>query len=276
MINDGNTKVIARLHKQLSPRALNIYNPFFEEAGINAVFLLFYNSDPKPLVDGIKNLNFSGAVTVGFETDADFAKLVDEHDESSRIVNRVGFIKNENGKLKGYYQGGKGQLLSVQSVTSVAGKELVIVGAGNVVKSLLSEISKLANLPKSVIVLNRTISKLEEFNKYNFVKEVGEIKDISSIRGDVLINATHLGGSVVDNIFTEKVVRNFNAVSDVTFETEDTNLITIARKLKKKNATGWDMFTYQGLVVLETILDIKIDPQILKRHVIAGLSQTVK
>src|SRR4030067_799127 len=208
MINDGNTKVIARLHKQLSPRALNIYNPFFEGAGINAVFLLFYNSDPKPLVDGIKNLNFSGAV--------------------------------------------------------------------NVVKSLLSEISKLANLPKSVIVLNRTISKLEEFNKYNFVKEVGEIKDISSIRGDVLINATHLGGSVVDNIFTEKVVRNFNAVSDVTFETEDTNLITIARKLKKKNATGWDMFTYQGLVVLETILDIKIDPQILKRHVIAGLSQTVK
>ena len=103
MINDGNTKVIARLHKQLSPRALNIYNPFFEEAGINAVFLLFYNSDPKPLVDGIKNLNFSGAVTVGFETDADFAKLVDEHDESSRIVNRVGFIKNENNTKKRRY-----------------------------------------------------------------------------------------------------------------------------------------------------------------------------
>ena len=49
---DENTKIIGRFHTKPSPRGLNIYNPFFEEAGINAVYLLFYNPDPKILVEG--------------------------------------------------------------------------------------------------------------------------------------------------------------------------------------------------------------------------------
>ena len=276
MIHDGNTKIIARLHKQFSPRALNIYNPYFEEAGINAVFLLFYNPDPKPLIDGIKNLGFAGAVTVGFETDPVFAKLVDNYNESSKIVKRVGFIKNFDGKLKGYYQGGRGQLLAIQSVSSLAGKDIIIIGAGNVVKSLLSEIAKLDKLPKSVTVLNRTTDKLKALPKYDFLKATYGLEKITHIDGDILVNATHLGGSAEDNLYTEGIIKKFEIVSDVTFETENTNLIRLAKKLGKKYATGWDMFTYQGLVVLETILDTKVDPKLLKKHVIAGLSQTVK
>lgn len=276
MIHDGNTKIIARLHKQYSPRGLNIYNPYFEEVGVNAVYLLFSNPDPLPLVTGIKDLNFAGAISVGFETDAEFAKLVDEYDESSKIVGRVGFIKNNNGILKGYYQGGRGQLLAIQSVSTVADKELVIVGAGNVVTSLLSEISRLDKGPKSVKIVNRTTGKAEEFKKYKFVKEIGGLEMLSQLRGDILINATDIGGNIEDTLYTQEVIANFEIVSDVTFQKENTNLIELAKKLKKKYATGWDMFTYQGLVVLETILDIKIDPQILKRHVVAGLSETVK
>lgn len=276
MIHDGNTKVIARLHKQFSPRGLNIYNPYFEETGTNAVFLLFYNSKPKTLVEEIKDLNFTGAVSVGFETDAEFVELIDECDETSKIVNRVGFIKNINGKLRGYYQGGKGQLLSIQSVSNIAGEDLVIVGAGNVVVSLLEEISKLPKLPKSVVVLNRTQEKLNGFKKYSFVKEVGGLDTLPVRKGNILVNATPFGGKENDTIFNDELIRNFDVVSDVTFETENTNLINSAKKLGKKYATGWDMFTYQGLVVLETILDIKVDPVILKKHVIAGLSQTVK
>lgn len=276
MTHDGNTKVIARIHKKFSPRGLNIYNPYFEESGTNAVFLLFYNEDPKPLVAGIKALNMAGAVTVGFETDAEFAKLVDEFNESSQVVNRVGFIKNVGGKLRGYYQGGKGQLMSIQSASPIAGKDLVLVGAGNVIKSLLFEISQLAEAPKSVVVLNRTADKLEAFKKYSFVKEVGSLDSLGGRSGDILVNATPIGGKEKDDVYTEAIVSKFETVSDVTFETENTNLIQLAKKLNKKCATGWDMFTYQGLVVLETILDAKIDPVMLKKHVVAGLSETVK
>ena len=276
MIHDGNTKIIARLHKQFSPRVLNIYNPYFEETGLNAAFLLFYNPDPKPLVAGIKNLNISGAVTVGFETDAQFAKLVDEYDESSTVVKRVGFIKNITGKLRGYYQGGLGQLLSIESQTSIKNKDLVIVGAGNVVRSLLWEISLRKKFPKSVVVINRTPEKLKDFDNYKFVKQTGGLDLLIKLSGDVLVNATHLGVREPDTLFTGEIVDKFKIISDVTFEKEDSNLILLAKKLGKKYSTGWDMFTYQGLVVLETILDTKIDPKILKKHVISGLSEVVK
>lgn len=276
MINDGKTKIIARLHKQFSPRALNIYNPYFEEVDLNAVFLLFYNPDPKLLVQGIKNLNFAGAVTVGFETDPEFAKLVDEYDESSRLISRIGFIKNINGKLKGYYQGGLGELRSILSVTDIEGKNIVIIGSGNVAQALLFEISKLKKLPKNVTVLNRSVEKIKNLKKHDFVKEIAGLEKLNTLSGDILVNATRLGGSEKDDLFTEKIISNFKIISDVTFETENTNLIQLAKKLKKNYATGWDMFTFQGQVVLETILDAKIDPVILKKHVIAGLSQTVK
>jgi len=277
MIHDGNTKIIARLHKQFSPRGLNIYNPYFDETGVNAVFLLFYNPDPRPLVAGIKNLNISGAVTVGFETDVEFAKLVDDYDASSTVVGRVGFIKNINGKLKGFYQGGKGLLLSTQSVTSLDNKEVVLIGSGNVAKSLLYELSKIDKKPKRVSVLNRTPEKLKELkSKYSFISNTGSLDLLPSIHGDILINATHIGSKQEDIYFTKEIVSKFAAVSDVTFESENTNLIKLAKELKRKYSTGWDMFTYQGLVVLETLLETRIDPIILKKHVISGLTQTVK
>lgn len=191
-------------------------------------------------------------------------------------MKRVGFIKNINGKLRGYYQGGQGQLRSIQSVMHIGGKEMVIVGAGNVAISLLSELSKLDKLPKSVIVLNRTVEKLEKLSKYKFVKLIGSIDQIKKVSGDILVNATDIGVRASDALYTQEIIARFGAVFDVTFEKEDTNFIQLARKMGKKCATGWDMFTYQGQVVLETILDIKIKPEILKKHVVAGLSQVVK
>jgi shikimate 5-dehydrogenase len=64
-------------------------------------------------------------------------------------------------------------------------------------------------------------------------------------------------------------------VVDVTFEKENTNLVSIAKKLGLFVATGWDMFTYQGQVCLEGILKEKVDFNILKKHVVAGLSVIV-
>lgn len=277
MIHDGHTKIIARLHKQFSPRALNIYNPYFEEVGLNAAFILFHNPDPKPLIHGIKDLNFAGAVTVGFETDPEFTKLVDDFDDTSTNVNRIGFIKNVDGRLKGFYQGGQGILFATQNAISLDGKEIVLIGSGNVVRSLLFEIQKRDVKTKKITILNRTVEKLTEIqSEYSVVNDIGGLDKLKNITGDILINASHIGSSQPDVYFTKEIIGRFQAVSDVTFETENTNLINLAKKLGLKLSTGWDMFTYQGLIVLETILDIKIDPVILKKHVVSGLTRNVK
>lgn len=274
---DGNTKIIGRFHTIASPRGLNIYNPFFIEAKINALYLLFFNSDPKPLVDGLKNLRLAGAITAGFESESRLPLLLDELDESTKYVGRVGFIKNKNGKLKGYTQSGEGMLKTIEKTGSLANKKIVIVGAGNVAKALLYKISNYSRKPKAVEVYNRTVDKAEKLkSEFGFIKRAASLDELAQAKGDVLVNLTKMGGKQPDTLFNTKVVGSFNSIIDVTFETENTNLIQLAKKLNRNYATGWDMFTYQGLVVLETLLETPIDPTILRKHVVKGLSEVVK
>ena len=274
---DENTKIIGRFHSVASPRGLNIYNPLFEELGINALYILFYDPDPKKLFDGLRQLKLSGAVTVGFETDPRLAKLVDKFDATSKYMKRVGFVTNNNGILTGHVQSGEAMYKTVSKAMNPEGKKLVIVGAGNVAKCMLFYISGLKKKPSEVEIYNRDVAKAKKLVKdFKFVKEVGSLSDLQNAKGDIIANVTQMGGSQPDDVFTSNVVKNFKAVADVTFETENTNLIKLAKKLKKKYSTGWDMFTYQGQIVLETILGQKISAEVLRKHVVKGLSQVVK
>lgn len=271
-----NTKVIARLHTKASPRGLNIYNPFFEEAGINAVYILFYDTDPSKLISGIRSLNMAGAITAGFESNDQLPILLDELDDVSKYIGRVGFVKNDHGKFIGSTQGGEGLLRSIQSIADIANRKVVLVGGGNIARTLLFNINKLDSKPSEVVILNRDASKLEKLKAdFNFVSEIKSLVDLPSESGDVLINATDVGGSEEDTLYTESIINNFNQIADVTFEKEDTNLVNLARRLNKKVSTGWDMFTFQGQVILESILETTIDPVLLKKHVISGLSEIV-
>jgi len=277
MTINGETKILARFHTKLSPRGLNIYNPYFQENGVNALYILFYNPDPQPLLAAMRGLNIAGAVAIGFGTDPRLPPLIDEIDDVAKYVGRVGFICNKGGKLIGSNQGGGGLLMSVESVTTLENKKIVVVGGGNVVRGFLFNISKKysKNLPE-VVLVNRTVEKIEKLKgDFPMIKDSLPLESLNKLSGDILVNVTHIGGSVEDTLYTPEIVSKFNFVSDVTFEKEDTNLINCAKNTGKKFSTGWDMFTYQGLIVLETVLGIKVDAQKLKTWVIRGLSETV-
>lgn len=275
MLIDENTKIIGRFHTKASPRGLNIYNPYFEETGTNAVYLLFYNQDPKVLIDGMRKLKLAGAITAGFESDQILPTLLDELDDNSRYIGRIGYLTYSNDKVVGHTQGGQGMFKTIKSISPITNQKLVIVGAGNICKGILFEIKK-AGLDSEIHIYNRDLSKAKALQSdFLFIKSTSELSQLNRAGGDVLINLTDIGGSETDTIFTEEIVKNFKAVVDVTFETENTNLITLSKKLGLPTATGWDMFTHQGQVCLEGILNEKIDFTILKKHVVAGLSENV-
>jgi shikimate dehydrogenase len=274
---DENTRYIARLHTKPSPRGLNIYNPFLEESGLNTLYVLHYDEDPKPLIKGLKDFNFLGGITAGFESNVELPTLLDELDPVSKFVQRVGYIKNVNGRLTGYSQGGEGLLRAIQEKCDINNKEVVIVGAGIVAKGLLFNIQERGLKPIKITLLNRTVEKAEELvkslNLDIVVKPLGELEDT---KGDVLINITDIGGSEEDTLYTEAIVQNFSCISDVTFEKEDTNLLNIAKKFNKITSSGWDMFTHQGLVILENLFEQKMDVDMFRKHVRNGLSTVVK
>jgi shikimate 5-dehydrogenase len=276
MTPNENTKYIARIHTKPNARGLNIYNPYFQEQGINAMYVLFYQNTPERLLNACKDLNFVGINTAGFESDSEFAKLIDNIDDSSKLVGHIGYLKNENGKLKAYYQGGEGLLAALLQKFPLEGQEIVVVGAGNVAKSLIYTMQKKGLKPKKLTLVNRTLSKAEAVA--GILKNIDQVKPLSelgTLKGDVLINVTFLGGRDQDDVYTNDVIKNFGGVGDVTFEIEEPNIIKIAKSLNKKYSTGWDFFTYQGKVFLENVLDETIDASILKKYVEQGLRTVV-
>lgn len=273
---DENTKVIGRFHTQPSPRGLNIYNPLFEELGLNAIYLLFHNPDPRVLMEGFRNFNLTGAITAGFESDKILPTLLDDLDEASQFVGKVGFITRDGNKVVGHSQGGLGMLRTIKQVMDLHGKTLTIVGAGNIAKGLLFEINK-EKIDCEIELFNRTLENATNLkDKFTFVKNVQNLDMLKDAKSDLFVNLTDIGGEVTDSFFPEEMVDRFTGVVDVTFQIEKTGLIRKALKLNKIVATGWDMFTYQGQVILEKMLGQEVDFNLFKKHVALGLSCAVK
>lgn len=274
MIINENTKVMARLHPACNNRGLNIYNPYFQSAGVNAVYLLFHNEDPKVLIDGIRALNLPGAVIAGsFEGDPRIPSLIDELNPISKKINRVGVLVNRAGKIWGVYQGAFGLDESIKRLTDYRDKKVVILGAGTVVRGLLSlmEINKYK--AKVIEIYNRTPSKAEAIGReFSFVNRVGSMKDMELMaRGDIFINATYLGSpwnKGENYVFTEDFINRFKYVVDVTFVPLKPQLVQTAEKLGKVVSPGYKMFLYQGKYALENILNIDVNEKLLEEKMV--------
>jgi shikimate dehydrogenase len=270
------TKFIARIHKSVSPRTLNIYNPYFQDNGINAVYGLFVNEDPKVLIEGVKSLNFAGGILAGFEHDADVPGYLDELEDTSKVAHRVGYLKNINGKLVGGYSGGKGLYMAIKEKVDLNGKDVVLVGSGTICKTLLFEFKQNNIKLKSLIILNRTFERIsKDLSDLGLEFEPRKLEELAQIDGEVLINTTFIGGRDEDTVFTDEIVKKYKYVVDVTFEKETTNLMKLALKNNLVFVTGKEMFAYYAAITLSKILDLDIKGEQLLPYVIKGLSEVV-
>lgn len=269
MFINENTRVMLRLHKEPNNRGLQIYNPYFLKAGHNAVYLLVYNKNPRPLVEGLRNLNFAGGISAGFEKDPDFIELLDELSDVSQKLSRVGIVVNQNGRLKGHYQGGQGLY---QSITTKYGKfknkKVVILGAGTVARAFLLEMQSKKDIP-NIVIVNRTIKNAEKLSKeFDFIKTVKPMSELQKEEGDVFVDTTDIGSpwnKGEDYIYPEKFINGFSFIADVTFVPIEPQLIKMARKTHVDYAPGYRMFLYQAKICLKLILGINPDLKLLEK-----------
>ncbi len=270
---DKDTKLIARLHTQENDTGLNIYNPYFEDQSINAVYMLFRSDDPRPLIEGMRNLGVSGAITAGFEHDPSLAGMVDELDETVEVSGIIGNIANKDGKLRAHYQGGYGLLNAIQEKFDTTDKRIVVVGASTVVKTLLLAIEKTSQKPSQVIVVNRTLEHAQSLQeRFGWIKSVHSLDELGSIEGDILVNASRIGSTFEDTVYKTEIIGRYAAVADVTFGNPITNLTTLAAQAGLVVINGWDMFTHQAAVVLREVLGHDANIDRLRYFVAQGLA----
>lgn len=268
---DENTRLVARLHPDLNNRGLNIYNPYFRAADVNADYHLFPTTSIAHSFQAMKTLGIAGAITAGpFETDPTLAALTDSLSPLSRRLGKIAMVANVNGELVGHHQAAYGLL---DALTGLCGPpndlDITIVGAGTVVRALLILLELENAVPRSTKIYNRSQARaIALAGEFPFTQSIGPVTSLNDApEGSVLINATPIGSpwNRGENfVFTDDILRRFRAIVDVTFVPLETQLTTAGARLGLPTSHGSEMFLGQAKYVLQTILQHDMDREIFR------------
>ena len=229
------------INHSLSPR---LHNFWLKQNNINATYekIKLKEDEIENFISKIKNQEINGCnVTVPFKkTVIPFLDRLSLEAEQTQSVNTIIF---HNGDLVGHNTDISGFQKAINNLKyNVKDKEILILGAGGVVPSIIFALNRMG--ASKIIVTNRTYKKAEnlksQFNKIDIVNW-GEIPNFNMI-----INATSLGlNNETINLNTSKV-GNDKLFYDVIYNPAETNFLKEGKKLGNQIENGKFMFIYQA------------------------------
>jgi len=246
----------------LSP---TLHNYWIKNNGIEAIYekQKLDESELEELITQIKKEKIHGVnVTVPFKkTIIPFLDELSLEAEQTQSVNTLCF---KEGKIVGHNTDIFGFETSIEkSKYNAFNKEVLILGAGGVVPSIIFALNKMK--VSKIKVSNRTKEKAESL-KENFKNieliEWGEVPNF-----DIIINATSIGLKKEDNIKLDfSLISGNKLFYDVIYNPSETNFLKIGNKLGNKTLNGKLMFIYQGLAAFNIWHGLKpdVDENVIK------------
>ena len=144
----------------------------------------------------------------------------------------------------------------------IKGKNILILGAGGVVSSIIFALQKMG--VSNIVISNRTREKAENLKKIFDNIKVVDWGDITNF--DVIVNATSIGLDQEDkiNLDFSKIKNKF--FYDVIYNPSETDFLKSGKKFNNKILNGKMMFIYQALFAFKTWHKIlpKIDDKVIK------------
>ena len=230
------------IEHSLSPK---LHNYWIKKNNIKAIYdkKEINNNDIKSIISEIRNKKINGInVTVPFK------KLVIPHvDELSPEANEtqsVNTIFFQDGKVVGHNTDISGFELGIKySKYDVNNKEVLILGAGGVVPSIIVALKKMG--ASKILICNRTKIKAEELKKtFNELEIInwGETPNF-----DMVINATSIGLKNEDGIKLDYSGMGHNKFFyDVIYNPKETIFLKRAKLFGNRTENGKMMFIYQA------------------------------
>lgn len=231
-----------------------MHNAAFKALGMDYAYVAF-DVDPsnlKSAIGGAKSLNIKGFnVTIPHKIEV--MEFLDEIDPVASLIGAVNTIDFKN--LKGYNTDGIGAVRSIEEVTSIKNKNVIVAGAGGASRAISCYLAKY--VADSITILNRNVERAEKLA--GDISDSGLIDDIKSDSisainnylgdADILVDTTPIGMhphiddepiATFDNMHEDLVV--FDAV----YNPNETVLIKEAIKAGAKPVYGIKMLLYQG------------------------------
>ncbi len=230
------------IEHSLSPK---IHNYWFKKNNINAVYekKLVKRDEIQQLIERLKNKEIDGInITVPFKKAV--IPFLDQLTTEASITQSVNTISLENNKLVGHNTDVAGFELAIRYIKfDVSKKNILIIGAGGVVSSIIYSLKKMK--ANKISLINRTKKNAEDIKK-NF-KEIEILNWGENYNFDMIINATSVGLNKQDKI--DLKIENFGKNKffyDVIYRPSKTSFLNQASLSQNQIENGKMMFIYQA------------------------------
>ena len=250
------------IEHSLSP---TLHNYWIKNNGIDAIYekQKLDKSELEQIIIRIKKEKVDGVnVTVPFKKT--IIPFLDELSSEAKKTQSVNTLYLKNNKVIGHNTDIIGFETSIEkSKYNVLKKEVLILGAGGVVPSIIFALNKMQ--ASKIKVSNRTKEKAESL-KENF-KNIELIEWGEVPRFDMIINATSIGLKKEDNIKLDfSLISGNKFFYDVIYNPSETNFLKIGKKMGNKTLNGKLMFIYQGLAAFNIWHGLKpnVDESVIK------------
>ena len=223
-----------------------LHNYWIKINGIDAIYKKqkLNGDELEQLISQVKKKEIRGInVTVPFKKA--IIPFLDELSIEAKNTQSVNTIYLKDNKVVGHNTDIFGFETSIKkSKYSLVNKEVLILGAGGVVPSIIFALNKMK--VSKIKISNRTKENAENLKTIFKNIEIVEWGKVPNI--DVIINATSIGLKKKDNINLD-----FSSISksglfyDVIYNPRDTNFLKTGKSLGSTTLNGKLMFVYQAL-----------------------------
>jgi shikimate dehydrogenase len=234
-----------------------MHNAAFEQLDLDYIYVPFLVAENalKNAINGAKSLNIKGLnVTIPHKTE--IIKYLDSLDKAAELIGAVNTVKfDENGTI-GFNTDGIGAVKSIEEVSSVKNKKVIILGAGGAARAVAFQI--LIEGAGSLIIANRTSKNAlnlqkdlrDKLNADVKTVDFGEKVENELLDADILINTTPIG--MYPNIDQEPLVKagmmhKNLVVNDLVYNPLKTCLLKECEKANAEAISGIKMLIYQGM-----------------------------
>ncbi len=222
-------------------KGIFLHNPLFRKEKLDAVYCRFAVKDVRTFMRHVAPLLSGFSVTLPHKQAV--MRAVDSVDQTSKAIGAVNTVIRRRGKWFATNTDAPGALDSIEQISKVKGKRMLIVGAGGAARAIAYEAKQRG---ADVFLMNRSASKAE-----GLAKELGvhylPSEDIRTTSVDVIVNATPVGmmPNVDQSPLPRSLLKNV-IVFDAIYNPQMTKLLKDATHVGASIVQGTEMYLNQA------------------------------
>ena len=243
----------------LAARPSNIgtrfHNHLYEELGLDFIYKAFTTTDIVAAIGGVRALGIRGcSVSMPFKEDV--IALVDEVQESARVINSVNTIVNDDGRLTA----SNTDYLAIQRLIDEHGLEpsgsVLIRGSGGMASAVGAAFRDHGFASGTVVARNSASgAALADRLGYEYAAHLGERS------ASVIVNVTPVGMAGApeesEQAFDDAAIAKADTVFDVVALPSETPLIVAARAAGRPVITGAEVIALQAAEQFERYTGVR-------------------